>query len=277
MRLFREPLFHFFLLGLAIFSWFVWLNPPDPDAAESNRIVIDERDVQRLDAQFQRTWQRPPTEVELKSLIEAIVREEVLVREAQALGLDQGDAVIRNRLSQKMAFLTTSVAQSMEPDDAELAEYLAQYPDRFVRSGKIAFEQVQLTPDTDPSTALAAIKDGADPVSLAERSLLPPVMQPSPEQSVDATFGRGFFAALADLPVGEWAGPIQSGYGAHLVRVQQFQPAELPPLEDVREEVLLEWRREASQKLTEAQIEGLKAQYEIVVPDDTALAEWTSK
>ncbi|PRY22585.1 parvulin-like peptidyl-prolyl cis-trans isomerase protein [Aliiruegeria haliotis] len=270
MRLLKEPLFHFLLLGLAIFGWYAWLNPPDPEADTDGQIVIDAQDVERLEAQFQGTWRRPPTEDELAALVESMVREEVLVREAKALGLDQGDGVIRNRLSQKMSFLTTSVAQSMVPGDDDLAAHLERHPDRFVRSATLEFEQMQLPEGTDPTATLAALKGGADPGTLSGRSLLPPAMQAAGERTVDATFGRGFFAQLVQQPVGEWAGPVTSGYGPHLVRVLEARPAEVPTLDQVRDSVLLDWRRETSETLTEAQIEGLKAQYEIVLPESVA-------
>ena len=38
-----------------------------------------------------KTWQRPPTDAELKGLIDDWVREEIATREALALGLDKDD------------------------------------------------------------------------------------------------------------------------------------------------------------------------------------------
>ena len=56
-------------------------------------------------ATFTRTWQRPPTETELKGLVDDYVREEIATREALAMGLDRDDTVIRRRLRQKLEFL----------------------------------------------------------------------------------------------------------------------------------------------------------------------------
>ena len=135
MRLLKEPLFQFLLLGLVIFGWFYWKNPPEDEAASSDRIIVDETDLKWLSEQFRSTRQRPPTRSELTALMNQMVREEVLVREALALGLDQGDNVVRNRLAQKMVFLTTSLAQSMEPasEDRPRGEALRARPRKRAR------------------------------------------------------------------------------------------------------------------------------------------------
>src|SRR5512139_1763506 len=98
-RWLHEPLVHFLLLGLALFLLDAWLRPasaPSPSPA----IVVDEARIRNLAQNFQRTWQRPPTKTEIEGLIETHVREEVMVREALALGLDRDDAIIRRRLQQ---------------------------------------------------------------------------------------------------------------------------------------------------------------------------------
>ena len=64
---------------------------------------------------FSRTWQRPPTREELEGLIRDRVREEVYYREAMAMGLDQGDPIIRRRLQQKLQFVTDDIAAPAGP------------------------------------------------------------------------------------------------------------------------------------------------------------------
>ena len=122
--LLREPLLHFLLLGAAIFGLFVLFDDTPPPTAEQS-IAVTENDARRLVAEFEATWRREPTVQELDRLIEHLVNEEVYVREAKALGLDQGDTIIRRRLQLKMEFLTETGAQSADPDDATLADHLA--------------------------------------------------------------------------------------------------------------------------------------------------------
>ncbi len=276
MRLLKEPLFHFFLMAVAVFAWFSLLNPPSDTSEAPDRIVVDTSDVDRLLNQYEATWRRPPTAKELDTMIGGLVREEVMVREARALGLDTGDGVIRGRLVQKMDFLTTSVAQAMEPDDETLQGFLNANAERFTVPGQTAFAQVYLGQEAGAdtvTTTLAALSGGADPQTQGARSLLPGGMPLAPARTINGTFGRGFAEALAALPVGTWAGPVQSGYGAHLVRVTERTSAALPPFDTIREDVLLEWRRDTTEELAKAQYEALEAGYDIEVPDVATLAE----
>lgn len=203
--------------------------------------------------------------------------EEILVREAKALGLDQGDGIIRNRLAQKMTFLTASVAQSMLPDDEVLVAHMEANRDRFTKPGMLAFDQIGLPDRADADTALAALNAGADPEEIGTRSLLPPYLPLTSDHGIDATFGRDFYAKLADLPEKVWVGPVRSGYGAHLIRLTDRKEPVLPPLDAIRDQVLADWRRERSDALTAAQFDAFRESYEIETPVPEALAQWAVK
>ncbi|MES0826968.1 peptidylprolyl isomerase [Ruegeria sp. SCP11] len=269
MSILKEPLFHFFLLGIAIFGWFSYLNDPPSVRDDGGQIVIDEQDIDRLINQFQSTWQRLPTPQELNGMQDALLRQEVLVREARALGLDQGDSVVRNRLAQKMEFLTLSLAQSTNPDDATLQAHLAENHERFMQPGRVAFQQIGLELSTDPTqieAVLVALNGGADPAQFSGPSLLPPNQPLSNARQVDTKFGRGFFASLAELPKGKWGGPVPSSYGLHLVKIDISEPASLPSLDQIRDDVLFDWRRDLKNELSDAQFDALQAKYEVTAP-----------
>ncbi|EEE38395.1 hypothetical protein RKLH11_2237 [Rhodobacteraceae bacterium KLH11] len=66
--------------------------------------------------------------------------------------------------------------------------------------------------------------------------------------------------------MGEWAGPIQSGYGKHLIQVLAVEPGRLPPLNDIRSAVLQDWQRAMGEDLAQAQYETLADNYTIETP-----------
>jgi len=139
-RLLQEPLLHFLLLGGALFGLHGLL--PGTGEAAPDRIVVSAGQIQSLETTFARTWQRPPTAQELDGLIDDYVREEVLSREAQSLGLDREDSVIRRRLRLKMEFIADDVAAAREPTDAELQAYLDARPDGYRHEARWSFKQV---------------------------------------------------------------------------------------------------------------------------------------
>jgi len=271
-RLLREPLLHVVLIGGMLFALFAWVNDA-PVAEPPDQILATTADAGRLAEQFQAVWRRPPTLDELAALLDDHVQEEVYVREAMALGLDRDDAVIRQRLRQKMMFLAQSAVEALEPDDEELRAYFIANTERFTPAPRLAFRQVFLGEAGDPFQAealLQRLRSGADPSELGEPTLLPQAMPLAAPPTVDGTFGPGFFAAVAALPTDAWAGPIASSFGSHLIRLEQLALAELPPFESMRDKVLLDWRGERADALGEQAFARMRAAY-AVIPE--ALAE----
>lgn len=277
MTLWKEPFVHFALLGAAIFGWFALTNPNTMVARDPDEIVVDEQIVTSLIAQFDTQMKRSPTPREADAIVDAYIRTEIMVREARALGLDQGDGVVRNRLVQKMSFLTTSAAQSAVPDDATLEKHLQKNADKFLTDASATFEQYALEEGADEASAtrvLTLLKAGEAPTEGIRFQLLPSVVEKNGERQVDGRFGRGFFAAISELPIGEWAGPVRSGFGLHIVRLIEFKPGSLPSLDAVRDSVLFDWRRTLEEQLTEAQIAAMTERYSVTRPSPEDLQGW---
>lgn len=276
----REPIFHFALLAVVLFIYFQTTTESEPIEPEDNVVRIAPADVTLLIEQYKSAWARQPTRQELDGLIQSRIREEVLVREALALGLDSGDSVIRNRLRQKMQFLTDSAAQALTPEMSVLQAHLEANSDRFEKPGVMGFEQVFLgeNPTQDEiEAALTALQGGVDPLSVGKASLLPAIVPASVPIQIDGGFGRGFSDTLRTLPVGEWTGPVQSGFGLHLVRLTERKPARLPELSAVEDKVLFDWRREQADALSKAQYEALLSVYEVQTPSGDELNQLVSQ
>lgn len=268
-RLVREPFFHFLFIGVALFGLYGWLNDV-PDEASGQNLVITERDVAQLASNFRQVWQRPPTTSELQHLVDKHVQEEILVREALAMGLDAGDAVIRQRLRQKMEFILDGAVASLEPSDQELREFYRANAERFTTRPRVAFRQVFLGKDVDGATVdstLKALQSGAVPATVGQATLLAPELKASASSTVDSNFGTGFFDQIAALPPGTWAGPVESAFGLHLVNVTAKTGGSLPEFELIRDQVEEAWRRDASERLSEEQLLAMKSDYQISVPD----------
>jgi hypothetical protein len=269
--LLREPLVHFIALGALLFAIHAWLNPATPDVA-SKEIAISEGRVRSLAENFRRTWQRAPTREELDGLIEAHVREEVMVRAALALGLDRDDAIIRRRLQQKVDFLIEEAALAEPASEAELMAYLQAHADKFRSAPRLSFEQVYLDPArrgtrlADDAAALRArLAAGSTPPEQAgdRLQLLQSRYVDLSQDEIDRLFGEDFARALSALPVGQWAGPVNSGYGAHLVRIETLSPGKVPPLAEVRPQVEREWAHARRQAQARSAYEALRAKYTV--------------
>jgi len=274
--LLREPLVHFLLLGAMLFVLDGWLRPSASAAKSAGEIVVSEARIRNLAQNFGRTWQRPPTREELDGLIEAYIREEVMVREALSLGLDRDDAIIRRRLQQKVEFVSEEGAALARANDDELRAYMAAHPEAFRAEPRVSFAQIYL----DPRKRGSAVEEEArrlmeklnqpgvttDPGALGDRLLLlEPQYDDLTQTDVARTFGTEFAESIVTQPTGRWVGPLASGYGLHVVKIGAVRAGAMPPLEDVRPLVEREWSNVKRQEISKSFYERLRAKYAITV------------
>lgn len=271
-RLLKEPLLHFALLGAVLFLVYGRMRPTS--AAGADEIVVSSGQVEHLAVGFSRVWQRAPSASELKGLIDDHVKEEILSREAIALGLDRDDSVIRRRLRQKMEFVAEDLAVTAEPTEAELQQYLGSHPEAFFEEPRTTFEHVFLREDrgerlgADAEELLAQLRAGgpsADASELGDRLLIPGRFTLEPSRGVAAQLGPEFAAALDAVPVGEWAGPLRSAFGLHLVLVAERSPGRLPALDEVRDAVRRELIAARRERMNRKLVERLLAKYRVTI------------
>jgi hypothetical protein len=269
-RFAREPLVHFLLLGGLLFGGYYFFND-EPQISEQKRIAISEAQVTSLAATFQRTWLRPPTHEELVGLVQDSIKEEILYREALALGLDRDDLVIRRRMRQKMEFLNTDLLEPEPPTEAELQAYLDAHRDRFRIAERFSLIQVYMKGDRqEQATALLQQLTGHSPsevdlTQLGDASLLPGAMRQADRHELGRVFGNDFAAIVPDVPLGRWSGPYASPYGLHLVYVSERLPAREPALGEVRSEVEREWLAERQREANARFYQALRARYTVEV------------
>jgi hypothetical protein len=278
-QILSEPLVHFLIIGAVVFGAWSALDrsPRDSDAQV---IEVGPGRIAQLYQMFSRTWQRPPTPLELNGLVEAFVKEEIFYREGARMGLDRDDTVIRRRMQQKMEFLIEPRDAELNPSDEELRAYLAENAAAFHVPVRIAFRQVFFDPtrhgDTlkaDIARLLAAIEadeSGEVPKDAGDPTLLPPAMPLMRTDQIAANFGTEFAEALAVAPAGRWTGPLTSTFGHHLVFVDERTEKRDPSLDEVRDPVLREWQSAKRRTIADERYGALRANYEVIVtlPDD---------
>jgi hypothetical protein len=283
--LLREPLFHFLLGGAVLFALFGQVGPERTDAPD--RVVVSEARVRNLVGAFERLWLRPPSEAELEGLIDDYVKEEILYREALALGLDRDDLVVRRRLRQKMEFLNEDLVDLADPAEADLRAYLEANADAYRVPPRTSFEQVFVDPERSGDDArqraagvLEALRSGdAAGGSAGDPTLLPRRLERASPREMDDTFGPGFANDVAALPEGEWAGPVASAYGLHLVRVGAREAERLPGLDEVRRAVERDWRAQRRREANQRFYEALRDRYQVEVqmPSETGASPLASR
>lgn len=280
-RLLREPLVHFLAAGLVLFGLSALLGESFGAGDDRRRIEVSAGRIRQLSDTWTRQRGAPPTREQLDGLIEDFIREEVLYREAIASGLDQGDAIVRRRLAQKVEFLAQSVASTVEPTDAELQAFFEANSERYVAPEQVGFEHVYFSrerrgPGAEEAArgALALLTGGgpaaAEAAALGDRFMLQRAYPPQTRDQIRDLFGPRFAARVFELPPDVWTGPVESSYGAHLVRVRRRVPSRLPALAEVRGAVTRDLDEQRLRSAADEYYARLRARFEIEVDLDPA-------
>ena len=279
----REPLVQFLVIGALIYAAYAWFGAADDE--QSRRTVhISEARIANLAAMWEQRWNRPPTDAELVGLVRAWLREDILYREALAMGLDEDDHIIRRRLAQKLEFLTNDIAQMREPTDAELQAFFDTHIDLFRAPDRVTLTHVYFNPDArgaatleDAARALERLQAAGEPtgdiVEEGDRFMLPNRFEAASELDIRRTMGMEFAEAVMRLEPRRWHGPVRSGFGTHLVYVSEFKPAPPPELAAVRGRVLNEWQREKVEEFDREFLDSLKRRYDIVIEAPETFAD----
>ena len=278
-KVLKEPLLHFLVLGAVLFALFSWV---DNNAAprEIDEIVVTPGRIENLVNGFQKTWQRPPTESELDGLINEFVHEEILYREALAMGLDRDDTIVRRRMRQKLEFITEDIIALPKPSEENLATYLQDHMEVFRFDEELSFQHVFLNPDTrgdtldaDAGALLGKLRQDAssDASEMGDRFMLGYDFETATAFEIEKAFGRTFIRGLLRQPEGMWSGPIASGYGMHLVYINHRTHARTPTLDEVREKVTLEWKASKRKELNEAFFGKLRDRYVVTIAESVGM------
>lgn len=278
-KIVSEPLLQFLFLGTAVFSLYFVMDR-SPPAADKHLIEIGNGQLAQMFDTFSKTWQRPPTEVEFKGLIDSYVKEEIFYREGQTMGLDQDDTVVRRRMQQKMEFLLEPSAEQLTPAPGELEAYLNAHADEYRLPPQLAFRQVFFRSDRPEDQGELAATDAlillkADPASnistMGDSTLLPERTDLTTPETIATIFDERFAKELQSVPIRQWSGPIRSQYGIHLVFVENAVTSRAPLLKDVKSAVQLDWESARRREISDSRYTEMKKQYDVKIAWPTDL------
>ncbi len=276
-RWIREPLVQFLLIGGMLFTGYAFLSPGSKQVENTKRIELTMDDIKQLQISFAAKWQRPPTEQEFAQLVENKIREEVLYREALALGLDKEDTIVKRRMAQKMEFLAEDVSDAHEPTNEELQAWFEENQKQFMQPGRITFRHLYFSPDRRGPNAqeeaeLALKKLEGKPADWpGSRNLADPFMfqdyyGDKTIEQLAKEFGPQFAQDVFQLKPGSWQGPIESGYGWHLIWVDSVSPEHFSQFEEVEPDVNSAWMAAQRAEYWARSYAEMRKKYEVYLP-----------
>jgi hypothetical protein len=271
-RLLREPMVHFVAAGAVLFAIHAALAPDVPAATrgddEARTIVVSRAFVDELARAEARRTGRTPGEAERAALIDRWLEEELLVREAAALGLGRGDPIVRRRLVQKMEFLLDDAGVAREPTDEELAAWMAAREERYREPERWTFTQAFFRSEAEAAEALANSASTSTSRDLERAGVGFPLGRRFVRRShaeIASMLGEGFADSIARIDVaGAWTGPTRSAQGFHLVRIDERIPARLPGVGEMRAKLRADWLADRRENARREALRTLRAQVRVV-------------
>jgi len=273
-RLIREPLVHFVLLSIAIFGLYQLVSANRHSADRT--IVITSADINRLASLYAVETGAMPTEQEMRGIMLDYVEQEALAREARRLGMAEDDTVVQRRLAQKMTFMLSDVSAIDTPSDDVLQSWLEANVERFELPVRVSFDHVFFSDANDPRmvSTLSALRSQAEAEwqGLGDPFMLQRRYTSLPERELVRLFGPSFADAVIASDAeedGSWRGPVPSAFGAHLVRITARIPARMPALEEIKPDVLQDWRDHQQRARTSDKVAEIVDRYVIVVEGES--------
>ncbi len=269
-KLLREPLLHFLLLGALLFAVYGYTERGRGGVEPAKQIRLSFDELAQLAMVFQSQWRREPSTEEFGRLVESKVQGEILYREALAMGLDKGDEIIKRRMAQKMQFLAEDVASAREPSAAELRSWYSKNSDKFAQASRVSFRHLYFSPDRrgarardDAQSALAKLaaqpEDSKLAASLADPFMFQEYYRDRAPEFLGKEFGPRFAVEVPKLKAGSWQGPVESGFGWHLVFVDTAIPGRVPAFDEIEGDVKTAWLSERKAVAWESAYKDMRA------------------
>jgi peptidyl-prolyl cis-trans isomerase C len=276
-RCVREPLLHFLLLGVTLFAVFGYMHRGRGGVESSRQIALTLDDLRQMDRYFESQWRRPPTPGEFNSMVEDKIQEEILYREGLAMGLDKDDTIVKRRMAQKLQFLAEDVAAAHEPTAVELSAWYGKNSQKFALPDRVTFRHVYFSPDRrgqrahdDAVDALAKVagepEDSKAAPLKADRFMFQEYYGDRSTEQLVKEFGPQFARAILKLKPGSWQGPIESGFGWHLVFVESITAGRIPALGEIESEVKVAWLNDQKEQAWRKAYKEMRANYAVLLP-----------
>ena len=238
-------------------------------ADEDKNIFVSDQEILSLISAWKSQVGRDPTDDELARIINNLIDEEILYREALLLGLDQEDTIIKRRLAQKISFLKEESIPEI-PTAEELNEYFKNNKEKYYIEPSFTFTHYYFSENNNSlersHQALKALQDNnkvkSDPFYLGK------TFANEPLRNINTNFGESFSKELITADLAVWNGPFESTYGHHIVYINSVNPGYIPEIEEVLRQVEVDFLQIKREQAVKGFLNNIRSEYTIYINPD---------
>jgi hypothetical protein len=238
-------------------------------ADEDKNIFVSDQEILSLISAWKSQVGRDPTDDELARIINNLIDEEILYREALLLGLDQEDTIIKRRLAQKISFLKEESIPEI-PTINELNEYYENNKEKYYIEPSFTFTHYYFSENNNSlersQKAIKALQDNtkvkSDPFYLGK------TFANEPLRNINTNFGESFSKELITADLTVWNGPFESTYGHHIVYINSVNPGYIPEIEEVLRQVEVDFLQIKREQAVKEFLNNIRSEYTIFINPD---------
>ena len=254
----------FFVIGICLYLIDTLMS-----ADEDKNIFVSDQEILSLISAWKSQVGRDPTDDELARIINNLIDEEILYREALLLGLDQEDTIIKRRLAQKISFLKEESIPEI-PTAEELNEYYKNNKEKYYIEPSFTFTHYYFSENNNSlersQQALKALQDNSkvksDPFYLGK------TFANEPLRNIKTNFGESFSIELMTADLAVWNGPFESTYGHHIVYINSVNPGYIPEIEEVLRQVEVDFLQIKREQAVKGFLNNIRSEYTIFINPD---------
>jgi len=254
----------FFVIGICLYVIDTAMN-----ADKDKSIFISDQEILSLISAWKSQVGRDPSNDELARIINNLVDEEILYREALLLGLDQEDTIIKRRLAQKISFLKEESILEI-PSAKELNKYYENNKDKYFIESSFTFTHYYFSENNNSlersQQALKALQENStfksDPFYLGK------AFANEPYRNIESNFGIEFATNFINLAPQKWSKPIRSTYGHHIVYINSINPGYIPEIEEVLRQVEVDFLQMKREQAVKGFLNNIRSEYTIFINPD---------
>ena len=257
----KYKIFIFFIIGILLYVIDIGLNSYD-----EKEIYISDQEIISLVSAWKSQVGRNPTDDEIVRIINNLVEEEILYREALNLGLDQDDKIIKRRLAQKISFLKQeSIVDT--PSNNELLDYFNNNKDKYFIEPTFTFTHYYFSNEND---ALERSNEATNQISknldvTSDPFFLGKNFVDVSLKSIKSDFGENFATYFNNFKINEWSGPVESAYGYHIILVINSHDGYYPDITMVLKQVEIDLLQSKRDKAVSEYLDNIKSEYKIYI------------
>lgn len=254
----REPLLHFAVLGALLFAADHVLNA---SADTADTIVVSAEVEDEVRAVFKAARGEDPTAEQMEALRQVWLDNEVLYREGLALGVDQGDSAIRERVIFKALNIVETTVQLPAFDEKTLLDWFESRRDKYDEPARYDFQEAVLTGE-NTEAAVRSFVDELNRSSSGDAKAGLRVFTGRPHANLVQSYGEEFARILEELPPGEWHA-LKTREGWRAMRLDAITPARPASFEALRGVVQQDWIDATMSAQRTAAVRDLAKKYKI--------------